>query len=44
VETIRATDADIVAAGCPGCMIQLMDNTMRHNVPVKVMHIMELFE
>lgn len=44
VQTIRATDADIVAAGCPGCMIQLMDNTMRHNVPVKVMHIMELFE
>jgi glycolate oxidase iron-sulfur subunit len=42
VETIKATDADIVVAGCPGCMIQLIDNTMRHNVPVK--DIMELFE
>ncbi|OPY65819.1 MAG: Lactate utilization protein A [Syntrophorhabdus sp. PtaU1.Bin050] len=44
VETIKETKADIVAAGCPGCMIQLIDSTMRHNVPVKVMHIMELFE
>jgi glycolate oxidase iron-sulfur subunit len=44
VETIRGTDADIVVAGCPGCMIQLIDNTMRHKVPVKVMHIMELLE
>ncbi len=44
VETIRATGADVVAAGCPGCMIQLIDNTMRHNLPVKIMHIMELLE
>ena len=44
VETIKGTNADIVATGCPGCMIQLVDNTMRHKVPVKVMHIMELLE
>lgn len=44
METIRATQADIVTAGCPGCMIQLIDNTMRHNMSVKVMHIMDLLE
>ncbi len=44
METIRETQADIVVAGCPGCMIQMIDNTMRHKIPVKVMHIMDLFE
>ncbi|MDD4859774.1 MAG: (Fe-S)-binding protein [Dehalococcoidales bacterium] len=44
VEGIKATGADIVVTGCPGCQIQRMDNTMRHKVPVKVMHIMELLE
>jgi glycolate oxidase iron-sulfur subunit len=44
METIRATQADIVATGCPGCMIQLIDNTVRHNMPVKVLHLMELLE
>jgi glycolate oxidase iron-sulfur subunit len=44
METIRETQADIVVAGCPGCMIQIIDNTMRRNIPVKVMHIMDLLE
>lgn len=44
IDTIKATQADIVAAGCPGCMIQLIDNTMRHNLPVTVMHLMDLLE
>jgi len=44
METIKASQADIVATACPGCMIQLIDNTMRHNLPVKIMHLMELFE
>ena len=42
--TIKTTGADIVATGCPGCMMQLIDNTMRHEMPVQVKHIIELFE
>ena len=41
---IDATGADIVVTDCPGCEFQLIDTTMRHNSPVKVMHIMELLE
>jgi glycolate oxidase iron-sulfur subunit len=41
---INATGADIVVTDCPGCEIQLIDTTMRHDSPVKVMHIMELLE
>ncbi len=44
IASIRETNADIVATGCPGCMIQLIDNTSRHRLPVKVMHVMELLE
>jgi glycolate oxidase iron-sulfur subunit len=42
--TIKASHADIVATGCPGCMIQLIDNTMRHKMPVQIMHLMELLD
>ena len=41
---IDATGADIVVTDCPGCEFQLIDTTMRHESPVKVMHIMELLE
>jgi glycolate oxidase iron-sulfur subunit len=44
MEGIDATGADIVVTDCPGCEIQLIDTTMRHDSPVKVMHIMELLE
>ena len=44
MDTIETTQADIVATGCPGCMIQLIDNTMRRKMPVKVMHLMDLLE
>jgi glycolate oxidase iron-sulfur subunit len=44
VENIKASGADIVVSGCPGCEIQLMDALARHKLPVKVMHIMELLE
>jgi len=44
METVGETGADIVATACPGCQIQLMDNAIRHGLPVKVMHIMELLE
>lgn len=44
IETIKDTGADILATGCPGCMIQFIDNITRHKMPVKVMHIMELIQ
>jgi len=44
METIKESQANIVATACPGCMIQLIDNTMRHKMSVKVMHLMELLE
>ncbi len=42
VEAIKSTGADIVVSSCPGCEIQLIDSLLRNQVPVKVMHIMEL--
>ncbi len=44
IDTIRDTEADIVATACPGCMVQLIDNSIRHKLPVKVMHLMDLVE
>lgn len=42
VEAIKASGAEIVVSSCPGCEIQLIDSILRHKLPVKVMHIMEL--
>jgi glycolate oxidase iron-sulfur subunit len=44
MQAIRESGADIVVAGCPGCQIQMIDNSLRCGLPVKVMHIMELLE
>ncbi len=43
-DSVRTTEADIVATACPGCMIQLMDTFKRHQMPQKVVHLMELLE
>jgi glycolate oxidase iron-sulfur subunit len=39
---ILATAAQAVAAGCPGCILQLSDGLKQHGSPVKVMHTLEL--
>ena len=39
---IADTGAAIVATACPGCMIQLLDNTRQRQMPQRVMHVMEL--
>lgn len=44
MEGIKATGADIVATGCPGCEIQLLDGAVRNKLPVQVKHLMELIE
>ena len=43
-ESIKASGADIVVTSCPGCEIQLIDSLVRNEIPVKVMHIMELLK
>ncbi|GAI42234.1 unnamed protein product [marine sediment metagenome] len=42
MEAIEATGADIVVTACSGCQVQLIDNIIKHKMPQKVMHIMEL--
>jgi len=42
MSAIADTGADIVATACPGCMIQLIDNTIQKKMPQRVMHVMEL--
>ena len=42
MDAIADTGADIVVTACPGCMIQLIDNTIQKKMPQRVMHVMEL--
>jgi glycolate oxidase iron-sulfur subunit len=42
LQNIRNTQADTVVTGCPGCQIQLMDIIAHHQLPIKVINIMEL--
>jgi len=42
MNAIADTDADIVVTACPGCMIQLIDNTIQKKMPQKVKHVIEL--
>ncbi len=44
IDSILQTGADIVVTGCPGCIIQLLDQVTNKKLPVKVMHITELLE
>jgi glycolate oxidase iron-sulfur subunit len=42
VESIEASEADIVVTACPGCQFQLADNISRLNKPQKVMSLMDV--
>jgi glycolate oxidase iron-sulfur subunit len=42
LKNIQDSQAEIVVTGCPGCQIQLLDVVAHHNLPIKVMNIMEL--
>jgi glycolate oxidase iron-sulfur subunit len=44
MDGIKATKADIVVTACPGCMINLIDNALRHQMPQKVYHLLELVD
>jgi Fe-S oxidoreductase len=44
LESIIQSGADIVVTGCPGCIVQLLDQVTAKNLPVKVMHIADMLE
>jgi glycolate oxidase iron-sulfur subunit len=44
MEAIRATGASVVVAPNPGCMMQLRYGAKRFDVPVRVMHLMDLLD
>jgi glycolate oxidase iron-sulfur subunit len=41
---IEEVHADIVATGCPGCMIKIADALGRNNIKAEVKHIIELMD
>jgi len=42
LDTIRATGADAVVTGNPGCLLQLKKGLLDHLPQVKIMHLTEL--
>lgn len=42
IDSIEATEADIVVTACPGCQFQLLDGIVRMKKRQKVMHLMEV--
>jgi glycolate oxidase iron-sulfur subunit len=42
MQSIKKTNAEAVVTSCPGCLIQLMDGSDRHRLPVKVIRISQL--
>ena len=41
-QAIMKTGADVVATGCPGCMMQLSDGLKQHGQQTRVMHALEI--
>jgi len=44
MDAIADTRADVVVTACPGCMIQLIDQTIQRGMPQRVMHVVELLK
>lgn len=42
IEGLRESGAELVATGCPGCMMQLQDSINRAGLKVKAVHLLEL--
>ncbi len=41
-DSIRDSQADIVATACPGCIVQLRDGLHKYGVKAKVVHVVDL--
>ncbi len=41
-DSIRDSEADIVATACPGCIVQLRDGLHKYGVKAKVVHVVDL--
>jgi glycolate oxidase iron-sulfur subunit len=41
---VSKTGAEYLATGCPGCMMQLGSGLIKHNLPVKLIHTMQLLD
>jgi glycolate oxidase iron-sulfur subunit len=44
MEAIAATDAEVVATACPGCMLQLGEGVARCGIDKSVKHLIEILE
>ena len=44
MKNIAETDAEIVATGNPGCVLQIQQGVQQHGLPMKVMHPIELLD
>lgn len=44
MEHIAEVNAEVVATGNPGCVLQLQSGIQKHNLPMKVMHPIELLD
>ena len=42
-DNVIASGAEVVATGCPACMMQLSDMLARNNDPVQVKHTIEIY-
>lgn len=44
MENVRAANAEVVATGCPGCQMQLTMGAKHYDVPVRVLHTVQLLD
>ena len=44
IDAVAATDADVVATACPGCMLQLGEGVARCGMDKSVRHLIEILE
>ena len=43
VENIKQTGCEILATGCPACMMQITDGLSRNKIDIKVRHFIEIY-
>lgn len=44
MENVARTGADLLATGCPGCMMQLAAGVRKHRAPIQVIHTVQLLD